>query len=183
MKMLCILFTGIFICFSLFSCINPNLHDDSNRLETSVFHEKTFRPVEYGERFVGESDELLVGSYEAKENGGLPYCGIDIPDRMYRIDAGDTFHEVKVMTVSESTDFHVDEHTVEVSVLEPDLVSIEILNSDIIIGHGDGIGGLSVTGLKPGIAHVFIKITHTPTGGSESLQLIIIVRDPAETAE
>ena len=138
-----------------------------------------YNPVEIGEKYVGESSELWIGPYQTKENGGLPYFGMDLPDKIYRIDAGDTFDEIKVYSFSEESDLHIPEHTVEITVLEPNLVSVKILDQNRLLGRAD-TGGLSVTGLEPGIAHIFIKVTHTPTGGSETFQLIVIVRNPAE---
>ena len=175
------LFIAIIIFSSFFSCVDPKLHSESHETTTSA--ETAFRPVEVGERYIGESNDLLIGSYSTIENGGLPYCGIVLPNKIYRIDAGDTFDEIEVATFSEHTLFDSREHTVDITVREQDLVSVEILDPYLIIGRGMGSGGLSVTGIQPGVAHIYIKLTHIPTGGSETLQLIVIVRDPAETTE
>ena len=141
--------------------------------------------VELYESYRGEYNDLHIVDYPAQENGGLPsellYMDSGCP--VYRLKQGITFDAFHIFASYSSPDFKPSDFQAEVSVLEPDILEITDVKSELIVVGDASLGGITVKALSPGVAHVFIKVTHIPTGGSDTLQVIVIVRDPSETAE
>ena len=70
---------------------------------------------------------------------------------------------------------------VEVTVDHPDIVEIVDYDVQEILDNNQW-GGLTIKGLKPGVATITVTCIYTPTGGrSEPETCIITVVDPAET--
>lgn len=141
--------------------------------------------VELYESYRGEYNDLRIVDYPAQENGGLPsellYMDSGCP--VYRLKQGITFNAFHLFAAYSSPDFNPSDFQVEVSVLEPEILEVVDVNSELVVVGDASLGGITVKALSPGVAHVFIKTTYIPTGGSDTLQVIVIVRDPSETAE
>ncbi len=135
-------------------------------------------PIDFGESYEGEYDDLRIGDYRTKENGGLPaeLLQVDLGCFVYRLRAGVPFHEFHIYAFSGNPEFRAADFQVEVSVLEPEVLEVTGVDSQKVVQGNSTLGGISVKALSPGVAHVFIKTTHIPTGGSDTLQAIVIVR-------
>ena len=192
MKAYVITIISVLLMIALCSCgmpISPNdANETMNPVSTTIVSDtdcsaeaQTYAPVEFGEKYLGEFKDLAIGNEIVVNNGGVEHLTIGSPDKIYRLDKGDTYLDIKIATASESDEYNIANYSVKVEVLEPDILSAEIIDESRIVGIGFGMGGLSVTGLSAGVAHLYVTITYEPTGGSVTQQIIIIVRDPTET--
>jgi hypothetical protein len=102
---------------------------------------------------------------------------------VYRLRVGVSFGSFHIYAISANPEFRSADFQVEVSVLEPEILEVTGVDSEKVVQGNSTLGGITVKALSPGVAHVFIKVTYIPTGGSDTIQAIVIVRDPAETAE
>jgi hypothetical protein len=102
------------------------------------------------------------------------------------IEAGETFDQFVMFIPYEALDLEnlawARQHTdVEVTVDHPDIVEIVEYDAQEILDSNEW-GGLTIKGLKPGVATITVTCIYTPTGGrSEPETCIITVVDPAET--
>lgn len=109
-----------------------------------------------------------------------------IMDTGREIDVGETFDDFVMFIPYEAfgyvdTDWMRPYVDVEVTVDHPDIVEIVDYDVQEILDMKQ-VGGLTIKGLKPGVATITVTCIYTPTGGrSEPETCIITVVDPAET--
>ena len=83
---------------------------------------------------------------------------------------------------------HVDESIehidIEITVDRPDIAEIVSYDVAELLNHGED-DGLTVKGLKPGVATITMTCIYKPTGGryTSPIECIVTVVDPAEAAE
>ena len=104
----------------------------------------------------------------------------------YEIEVGETFDDFVMFIPYEAfgyTDLDwARQHTdVEITVDHPDIVEIVDYDAQEILDTKQW-GGLTIKGLKPGVATITVTCIYVPTGGrSRPEPCVITVVDPAET--
>ena len=103
------------------------------------------------------------------------------------ITVGETFDKFLIFIPWPSIK-HVDESIehidIEITVDRPDIVEIVRYDVAELLNHGED-DGLTVKGLKPGVATITMTCIYKPTGGRYTSPTVctVTVTDPAETAE
>lgn len=140
-------------------------------------------PLSLTEQYSGECEALREGELQVIENGGLPDGFIlDPVSTICHTQVGETFNTGIQFHITSTPEYNANELTAHVTVSEPDVLRIQEINEEALF-RGLDWGAVTVETLQAGVAHVYITITHTPTGGSQTYQYVFVIHDPAETAE
>lgn len=140
-------------------------------------------PLSHTEQYSGECESLREGELQAIENGGLPDGFIlDPVSNICHVQMGETFNTGIQFHIISTPEYKANALTAHVTVSEPDVLRIQEVNEEALF-QGLDWGAITVETLQAGVAHVYITVTHTPTGGSHTYQFIFVVNTPAETAE
>lgn len=146
-----------------------------------VTEAQTFRPVEYVLYNDSVYQENQIGEAVVNEEPYFEAVLTACQDNLIYIDQGDTADEFICFFACEANDFSYfgyQNYKAEVTILEEGIV--EVTDIDMEKLYDDNMnGGLDIHALSPGIAHLYLKFTHIPTGGSRTFQIIVIVREPA----
>ena len=138
-------------------------------------------PISLTEQYSGECESLREGELQSVENGGLPTGFIlDPVSTICHTQVGETFNTGIQFHIISTPEYNANELTARVTVSEPDILCIKETNEEALF-RGLDWGAVTVETLQAGIAHMYITVTHTPTGGSHIYQFVFVVRDPAAT--
>ena len=140
-------------------------------------------PISMEEQYSGECESLREGELQVMENGGLPDGFIlDPVSTICHTQVDETFNTAIQFRIISTPEYNANELAARVTVSDPTILSVKEINEEALF-RGLDWGAVTVETLQAGVAHVYITITHTPTGGSHTYQFIFVVHDPAETAE
>ncbi|MBE6557939.1 MAG: hypothetical protein E7661_02870 [Ruminococcaceae bacterium] len=176
-----LLFAFMTVCMSI--CITSCAVFTSRDTETEsmiLTEPQTYRPIDVGEAYPGEYETLCIGDGGLNTPIGFPNNFI-LGNPIVRVDAGFESDGLITLYLVCHPECDMSAYKVEVTTDDPEIMRIGAVDKDALLSCQTG--GIALKALKPGTAHIYIKLTYTPTGESATMQQIVIVRDPAEATD
>lgn len=169
----------ISMIMTIIACALFTSCDTKSELNTET-QAQTFRPIEFREAYPGEYEALCVGEGGMNTPVGFPNTFI-LQSPVKRIDIGYESNALIVLNSVCHPECDVNAYEVQVTTCDPDVIQIGEINKKALLTSQPE--SITLKAIKSGTAHVYIKLTHTPSGESVTMQQIIIVRDPAEATD